>query len=125
MSHLIVRARAGLCVAAILKAVKQPVGRRAILHLEADAAAGLPAALTGGAEWADQRLLLAARGAVTTGTSVWIPGIWPLAIAYVHSNPVRRGLVERAADWRWSSAGWHRMSRGTTLRPDPIPPEPE
>jgi putative transposase len=25
-------------------------------------------------------------------------------IAYVHANPVRRGLVERAADWRWSSA---------------------
>jgi putative transposase len=25
-------------------------------------------------------------------------------IRYVHENPVRRGLVERPADWRWSSA---------------------
>lgn len=26
---------------------------------------------------------------------------------YVHDNPVRRGLVERAEDWRWSSARWY------------------
>ena len=25
-------------------------------------------------------------------------------IAYVHDNPVRRGLVPKATDWRWSSA---------------------
>jgi putative transposase len=29
------------------------------------------------------------------------------AIDYVHLNPVRRGLVELAAEWRWSSAQWH------------------
>lgn len=26
-------------------------------------------------------------------------------IGYIHQNPVRRGMVERAEDWRWSSAG--------------------
>jgi len=26
------------------------------------------------------------------------------AVQYVHENPVRRGLVERPEDWRWSSA---------------------
>ncbi len=26
------------------------------------------------------------------------------AIDYIHMNPVRRGLVKRAVDWRWSSA---------------------
>ena len=26
------------------------------------------------------------------------------ATRYLHANPVRRGLVERAGDWRWSSA---------------------
>jgi hypothetical protein len=26
---------------------------------------------------------------------------------YVHDNPVRRGLVERAEDWAWSSAKWY------------------
>jgi hypothetical protein len=27
-------------------------------------------------------------------------------IDYVHANPVRKGLVVRPADWKWSSAGW-------------------
>ena len=25
---------------------------------------------------------------------------------YIHQNPVRRGLVTRAIDWKWSSASW-------------------
>jgi putative transposase len=29
------------------------------------------------------------------------------AIDYVHVNPVRRGLVMQALDWKWSSAGWY------------------
>jgi len=29
------------------------------------------------------------------------------AIDYVHDNPVRRGLVRRAVDWKWSSARYH------------------
>jgi REP-associated tyrosine transposase len=29
------------------------------------------------------------------------------AIDYLHRNPVRRGLVERAIDWQWSSARWY------------------
>jgi len=27
------------------------------------------------------------------------------AVAYVHENPVKAGLVSRAEDWPWSSAG--------------------
>ncbi len=26
---------------------------------------------------------------------------------YMHLNPVRAGLVDRAVDWRWSSARWY------------------
>jgi putative transposase len=26
---------------------------------------------------------------------------------YMHLNPVRAGLVERAVDWKWSSAAWY------------------
>jgi putative transposase len=29
------------------------------------------------------------------------------AIEYIHMNPVRRGLVKRAVDWKWSSARWY------------------
>jgi putative transposase len=30
---------------------------------------------------------------------------------YIHQNPVRAGLVERAADWRWSSARHYEEGR--------------
>ncbi len=26
---------------------------------------------------------------------------------YIHENPVRRGLVDKATDWSWSSARWY------------------
>jgi REP element-mobilizing transposase RayT len=38
------------------------------------------------------------------------------AVAYIHSNPVKAGLVQRPEDWAWSSAGFgpvgNRRSRG-------------
>jgi hypothetical protein len=37
-------------------------------------------------------------------------------IDYIHANPVRRGLVERAKEWKWSSAGWREGKN--SLRPD-------
>ncbi|QDT38695.1 REP-associated tyrosine transposase [Stratiformator vulcanicus] len=30
---------------------------------------------------------------------------------YMHLNPVRAGLVDRATDWRWSSVGWYELGR--------------
>ena len=33
------------------------------------------------------------------------------AIDYIHNNPVRRHLVERATDWKWSSARWYASDR--------------
>ena len=39
---------------------------------------------------------------------------------YLHNNPVRRGLVLRAADWKWSSAA--AFEGGTSpISLDPIP----
>jgi putative transposase len=29
------------------------------------------------------------------------------SIDYIHANPVRRGLVEQARQWKWSSARWY------------------
>jgi putative transposase len=38
-------------------------------------------------------------------------------LQYMHENPVRAGLVERAIDWAWSSARWYlcRRSVGVPL----------
>lgn len=35
------------------------------------------------------------------------PAVIEAAIEYIHMNPVRRGLVKRALDWKWSSASWY------------------
>jgi putative transposase len=29
------------------------------------------------------------------------------SLEYIHDNPVSRGLCRRAADWKWSSAGYY------------------
>jgi len=44
-------------------------------------------------------------------------------LRYVERNPVRAGLVEHAADWRWSSAGERQLSEGraSLLSPSPVP----
>ncbi|MEQ8789699.1 MAG: transposase [Pirellulaceae bacterium] len=39
------------------------------------------------------------------------------AIDYIHRNPVRRGLCQRAEDWKWSSARWY-LSDGLQCDPD-------
>jgi putative transposase len=51
------------------------------------------------------------------------PSTLAAAIVYIHANPVRRGLVDRASDWTWSSAGWFEGEGRNELPPDPIPPE--
>lgn len=42
-------------------------------------------------------------------------------IRYIHDNPVRRGLVHCAADWRWSSARWYESGDGCGVPIDPLP----
>ena len=39
-------------------------------------------------------------------------------IDYIHANPVRRGLVGRAEDWKWSSARWYAGLRPVKLEMD-------
>ncbi len=51
------------------------------------------------------------------------PGTLMAMIEYIHLNPVRRGLVERAVDWEWSSAAQLEGVGTSPVRLDPIPPE--
>jgi len=41
-------------------------------------------------------------------------------IDYTNLNPVRRGLVDRAEDWVWSSARWYAGDRDGGIQIDPI-----
>ena len=53
--------------------------------------------------------------------NLWTPKhIWK-AIDYIHLNPVRRKLVEKAVHWKWSSAAWYELGQPTPLTLDPIP----
>jgi putative transposase len=42
-------------------------------------------------------------------------------IEYIHNNPVRRGLVEKATDWIWSSARYYSGDLNVPIRMDPLP----
>ena len=85
----------------ILRSIKQPVGIRAIQYLRKHSPTFL------------RRLHVINKN--RTYYRFWQPGggydgneVEPAAIheiiEYIHNNPVRAGLVQRAIDWKWSSA---------------------
>jgi putative transposase len=47
--------------------------------------------------------------------NVWSESKVHEKLTYMHENPVRAGLVERAVDWRWSSARWYADRRPVGL----------
>lgn len=51
------------------------------------------------------------------------PGTLLKMIDYLHENPVRKGLVLRGREWKWSSAAWYVDLMPVPLIPDRIPPE--
>jgi putative transposase len=40
------------------------------------------------------------------------------SIDYLHNNPVRRALCQRAVDWKWSSASWYLLDPPRRQTPD-------
>ncbi|ADG68431.1 protein of unknown function DUF1568 [Planctopirus limnophila DSM 3776] len=102
------------------KSVKEPVARHAIRWLEHHAVEWIPRITrTRGAK--TERLFWQSGGGydrnITESKTLL------RMIDYIHLNPVRRGLVERAADWEWSSAAWHAEGKPSPIRVDAIPPE--
>ena len=104
----------------ILKAIKEPVARRAIEHVLLYAPGWIPR-ITRQRGKRMERCFWQSGGGFDSNTDE--PRVLAEMIEYIHLNPVRRGLVERASDWKWSSAAWFE-GRGTNgLAPDPIPAE--
>jgi putative transposase len=120
-AHIIVCPRqAQYEVATILKAIKEPVGRSAVQYLTAHAPEW-PPRITRQRGQRTERLFWQSGGGFDRNISE--PRTLMSMIDYVHMNPVRRGLVTRAIDWRWSSAGWFAGAPTCDLIPDKIPPE--
>jgi len=120
-AHLVVHPRQPeYDVADIRKAIKAPVGSRAIKYLEAEAPEWLPR-ITRRRGSKNERLFWQSGGGydrnVTDGKTLME------MIDYIHLNRVRRGLGERPEQWKWSSAAWFLGTGEPLLIPDPIPPE--
>jgi putative transposase len=116
--HRIVRPReAKDAMRKIMAGIKLPVARRAIRFLEEMNSPWL-ARLTRQRGKHTERLFWQYGGGYDRNITCGKTLLW--MIDYVHCNPVRRGLVERAADWKWSSAA--AFEGGTSPIPlDPIP----
>jgi putative transposase len=87
-------------IAAILRAIKLPVARRAMIYLRERDPADL-AWLATGQRSVPYRFWQAGGGYDRNMTSV---DAIVKAAKYIHENPVRRGLVMHAGQWRYSSA---------------------
>jgi putative transposase len=106
-------------ISAILKAIKQPVGDKAIAFLEAEKSSWLER-ITRRRGNRIERLFWQSGGGYDR--NITNPKTLLRMIDYVHENPVRKQLVATPQDWRWSSAG-HYAGGSSPIRIDPIPPE--
>ena len=102
----------------ILKAIKAPVARKAIAYLAETAPAWLPR-ITKCRGKKNERLFWQSGGGYDR--NVIEPATLLSMIDYIHANPVRRQLVERPRDWKWSSAAWYDDLTLVPIEVDPIP----
>src|SRR5262249_40133508 len=119
--HLIVcPRRPGYELASLLRAIKEPVGRRASSYLARNAPEWLPRITQHRGRRTERHFWQPGGG---FDRNITEPKTLPAMIGYLHLTPVRRGLVARAPEWRWSSAAWFEGQEGSAVVPDRIPPE--
>jgi len=106
-------------ISTIVHAIKQPVGHKAIAYLKAHAPQWLPR-ITRRRGKRTERLFWQSGGGYDR--NITDPNTLRSMIEYIHNNPVRRGLVAKATDWKWSSARWFADGTSSELNPDPIQP---
>jgi putative transposase len=99
----------------MLQGIKEPVGRQAVAYLRENAPEWLERITVQRGQRVERRFWQAGGG---YDRNVVEAHTLMAMIAYIHANPVRRGLVKNAEEWKWSSAGWH--ERKNTLRPDAV-----
>ena len=120
-AHLVIHPREPVYdIAAIRRAIKAPVGRQGIQFLVTHAPEWLPR-VTRHRGRKEERLFWQSGGGYDR--NIVEPSTLIQMIDYIHLNPVRRGLVERACDWKWSSAAYFHAVGDSPLDLDPISPE--
>ncbi|MBT6158266.1 MAG: hypothetical protein HOL01_05445 [Planctomycetaceae bacterium] len=118
--HLVVHPReTEYDIAAIRKAIKAPVGSAAIDWLKTNAPEWLPR-ITRKRGGETERLFWQSGGG--HDRNIIEPATLMRMIDYVHANPVRKGFVERASEWEWSSAAFLLTGGDSPIRVDRVPP---
>ncbi|MEE8453092.1 MAG: transposase [Thermoguttaceae bacterium] len=87
--------------AAMLADIKRPVGQNAVAWLVENSPEFLEKLTVRHRNRTYRRFWQAGPG---QDRNIYEPNAAHKIIEYIHNNPVRRGLVERAEDWPWSSA---------------------
>jgi len=119
--HLIVHPqKSNYDMADIRKAIKSPVGRYAIEHFAQHAPCRLPK-LTRRRGRRTERLFWQSGGGYDR--NITEPKTLLKMIDYIHMNPVRRGLVDHAINWKWSSAAHFHELGSSPVVLDRIPLE--
>ncbi len=95
-------------VSKILKSVKSSVAKKAMNYLRSHNPEGLKYLATG---YATQPYTFWMEGGGYDRNAIKKETV-DFMVNYIHNNPVRRGLVEQAEDWRWSSMQEH-LNPGT------------
>jgi len=107
-------------VAEVLREIKQPVSRKALAFVRAEAPHWLPRLSQRRGQRIEHHFWQRGGG---YDRNITEPATLMRMIDYIHLNPVRKQLVERAADWKWSSANWYVNHAPGELTIDAIPPE--
>ncbi|ADB15620.1 protein of unknown function DUF1568 [Pirellula staleyi DSM 6068] len=103
----------------VLHQIKWPVSRKALAFLRKHAPHWIPK-LQGNSSNKQEAHFWQRGGGYDR--NITEPGTLMKMIQYIHANPVRKGLVSRANEWKWSSAQW--IESGSGLMPvDRIPHE--
>ena len=109
-------------VAAILKAIKHPVARKAMNYLRNTAPQAMErfkvARPSGRVEYRFWQ-----QGSGYDRNIVKPKTAWSV-VEYIHNNPVRRSLADSPTEWSWSSAQWYAGDSDVRLVMDDRPPDP-
>lgn len=119
--HLLVRPRqAEYDIATIRKAVKEPVGRKAMGYLRRYRPDWLPKLMRYRGDRTEYLFWASGGGYDRNITEA---KTLASSLDYIHMNPVKAHFVDRADEWKWSSAGWFVRGDKIPLPVDPIPAE--
>ena len=120
-AHVLIRPRQPQYdISLIRRRIKEPVSRQALAYLKAKAPEWLPK-LTRTRGGRSEQLFWQSGGGYDR--NVTEPATLLKMIEYIHRNPCRRGLAQRAGDWKWSSAAWYLHGIDIPLAVDAIPAE--